>query len=156
MFVVWLLDSTPSHPGTEEAAPTKLWYYMAGGGWGGPIVIPHPNDDDAGSMNANNDNNTPLPPPKNVGSAPWGEGVGTTTVPDNNATAVAASRDAVATNAMSAVGCQGAHNLRAAADGMGGFMIMCLVLFDCRVVLGCDGGLDGGGGAGRWQTIVQR
>ncbi len=77
-------------------------------------------------------------------------------VPDNNATAAAASRDPVATNATSAVGCRGAHDLRAVADGMGGFMIMCLISFDCRVGSGCDGGLDGGGGAGRQRTIVQR
>ncbi len=43
------------------------------------------------------------------------------------------SRDVVMTNATSAVGCQGARNLSAAADGMGGFMIMCLVSFDHRV-----------------------
>jgi hypothetical protein len=79
-----------------------------------------------------------------------------TMVPDNNAMVVAASRDAVTTNATSAVGCQGARNLRAAADGMGGFMIMCLVLFDRRVGSGCDRGLDGGGGAGRQRTIMQR
>ncbi len=77
-------------------------------------------------------------------------------MPDNDATAAAASRDAVATNATSTVGRRGARDLHAAADGMGGFMIMCLVSFDCRVGLGRDVGLDGGGGAGRWQTIVQR
>ncbi len=55
------------------------------------------------------------------------------TVPDNDATAAAASRDVVATNATSAVGRRGACNLCAVADGMGGFMIMCLVLFDHRV-----------------------
>jgi hypothetical protein len=75
------------------------------------------------------------------------------TVPDNNMTAAAASRDAVAT---SAVGCRGARYLRAAADGIGGFMIMCLVSFNRWVGLGHDGGLDGGGGAGRWRTIVQQ
>ncbi len=77
-------------------------------------------------------------------------------VPDGNAMAAVASRDAVATNATSAAGRRGARNLRVAADGMGEFMIMCLFLFDCRVGLGCDGGLDGGGGAGRQQTTVQR
>ncbi len=76
---------------------------------------------------------------------------------DDNATAAAAaSRDTAATNATSAIGCRGVHDLRAAADGMGGFMIMCLVSFDCRVRSGHDGGLDGGGGAGRRRTIVQR
>ena len=75
---------------------------------------------------------------------------------DDDAMVAAASRDAVATNATSAVGHWGARYLRAAADGMGGFMIMCLVLFDCRVGSGRDGGLDGGGGAGRRRTIVQR
>ncbi len=78
-----------------------------------------------------------------------------TTVPDGNATAAAASRDAVAMNATSAVDCRGARDLRAAVDDMDGFMIMCLISFDRRVGSGCDGGLDGGGGA-RWQrTIVQ-
>jgi hypothetical protein len=75
---------------------------------------------------------------------------------DDDAMVAAASRDAVvATNATSAVGRRGARDLRAAADGMDGFMIMCLVLFDRRVGSGRDGGLDGGGGAGRWRTIVQ-
>jgi hypothetical protein len=76
-------------------------------------------------------------------------------VPNNDAMAAAASRDTVATNVTSAVGHRGARNLCAAADGMGRFMITCHVSFDCRVGLGRDGGLDGGGGAGRWQTIVQ-
>jgi hypothetical protein len=56
-----------------------------------------------------------------------------TTVPDDNVTAAAASRDAVATNATNPVGRLGARDLRAAADDMGGFMIMCLVSFDRRV-----------------------
>ncbi len=77
-------------------------------------------------------------------------------MPDDNAMAAAVSRDAVATNATSAVGCRGARNLHAAADGMGGFMEMCLVLFDRRVGLGRDGGLDEGGEAGRRWTIVQQ
>jgi hypothetical protein len=77
-------------------------------------------------------------------------------VPDDNATAAAASRDVVATNVTSAIGCWGARDLHVAADGMGGFMIMCLVSFDRRVGSGRDGGLDGGGGAGRRRTIVQR
>ena len=56
---------------------------MAGGGRGGPVVFPHPDDDDAGrlldnvgSTNANEGDNddTPLPPPKNNGDAPRGEG----------------------------------------------------------------------------------
>ncbi len=154
MIVVWLLDSTLSHPGTEEAAPTKLWYYMAGGGQGGTVVIPHPDDDDAGSTNANNDDNAPPPPSKNNGYTPRGEINRATTVPEDNATTVAASRDAVATNATSAVGRWGARNQCAGADGMGGFMIMCLVSFDCRVGSGHDIGSDGGGGAGQWRTIV--
>ncbi len=77
------------------------------------------------------------------------------TVPDDNAMAAAVIRDTVATNATSAVGHWGARDLRAAADSMGGFMIMCLISFDCRVGLDRDGGLDGGGGAGRQQIIVQ-
>ncbi len=77
-------------------------------------------------------------------------------MPDDDAMAAAASRDAVATNATSTVSCWGARNLRAMADGMGGFMIMCPVLFDCRVGLGYDRGLNGGGGAGQRRTIVQR
>jgi hypothetical protein len=133
-------------------SPTKLWYYMAGGGRGGPVVIPHPDDDNAGSTNANDDDDALSPPPENDGDAPRGEGDGTTTVPDDDATAAAASRDAVATNATSAVGRRGARDLRAAADGMGGFMIMYLVSFDRRVGSDCDGGLDGG----RRRTIVQR
>jgi hypothetical protein len=111
---------------------------MAGGGRGGPVVIPHPDEDDARSTNANNNVNAPLLPPKNNGNALQGEGNGMTTVPDNNVTAVVASRDAVATNLTSAVGCWGARDLHAAADGMGEFMIMCLVLFDRRVRLGRD------------------
>jgi hypothetical protein len=103
-----------------------------------------------------NDDDAPLPPPNNDGDAPWGEGDGTTMVPDNDATAAEASRDAVATNAMSAVGHRGARNLRVTAEGMGGFMIMCLISFDPMVGSGRDGGLDGGGGAGRRRTIVQR
>ncbi len=80
-----------------------------------------------------------------------------TMVPNDNAAVAAASRDAVATNATSAIGFWGAHDLRAAADGMGEFMIMCLILwFDRRVGSGHEGGLDGGGDAGRRQTIVQR
>ncbi len=140
---------------TMTTSPTKLWYYMAGGGRGGPVVIPHPDNDNAGSTNANNDNNAPPPPQKNDGNAPRGEGNGTTTVPDDNAMAAAASRGAVATNATSTVGCWGVRDLRVAAAGMGGFMIMCLILFDRRVGPGNDGGLDGGGGAGRRRTIVQ-
>jgi hypothetical protein len=128
---------------TTTTSPTKLWYYMASGGQGGPVVITHPDDDDAGSTNANNDDNAPPPPPKNNGDAPRGEGDRTKTVPDDDAMAVAASRDAVVTNATSAVGRRGARDLRAAADGMGGFMIMCLVSFDRRVGSGRDGGLDG-------------
>ncbi len=77
-------------------------------------------------------------------------------MPNDDAMAAGASRDAVATNATSAVGRRGVHDLRAAADCMGGLMIMCLVLFDCRVGLRCDGGLDGGGGAGWRRTIMQR
>jgi hypothetical protein len=76
-------------------------------------------------------------------------------VPDDDAMAGAASRDAVATNATSTVDCRGARDLRAAADGMGGFMIMCLVLFDHRVGSGHDRGLDGGRGAGWRRTIMQ-
>jgi hypothetical protein len=137
---------------------------MAGGRRGGPIVIPHPDDNDAGhlldnagSTNAkdNDSNDAPLPPPQNNGNG-GGKGAGTTTVPDNNMMAAAASRDAVATNATKAVGRRGARDLRAAADDMGGFMIMCLVSFDCRVGLGRDGGLAGDGGAGRHWTIVQQ
>jgi hypothetical protein len=135
----------------------KLWYYMAGGGRGGPILIPHPDNDNAGSTNANNNNDAPSPPPENDGNAPrGGGGNGTTTVPDDNAMAAAASRDAVLTNATSTVGHRGAPNLHAAADGMGGFMIMCLILFDRRVGSGRDGGLDEGGGAGRRWIIVQQ
>jgi hypothetical protein len=78
------------------------------------------------------------------------------TVPDDYATAAAASRDMVTTNATSTVGRWGSRDLRVAADGMGGFMIMCLISFDCRVGSGCDRGLDGGGGAGRQRTIVQQ
>ncbi len=140
---------------TTMTSPTKLWYYMAGGGRGGGVVIPHPDDDDADSTNANADDNAPPPPPQNDGDALRGEGDGTTTVPDDDATAAAASRDAVATNMTSAVGCRAAHNLRAAADGMGGFMIMCLISFDGRVGSSCDGDLAGDGGAGRRRTIVQ-
>ena len=56
---------------------------MAGGGRGGPVIIPHPDNDDAGcllddvgSTNANDDDNddTPPPPPENDGDAPRGEG----------------------------------------------------------------------------------
>jgi hypothetical protein len=65
-----------------------------------------------------------------------GKGAGTTTVPDDDRTTAAASRDAVATNAMITVSCWGARDLRAVADGMDGFMITCLVLFDCQVGLG--------------------
>ncbi len=137
-------------------SPTKLWYYMVGGRRGGPVVIPHLDNDDAGSTNANDDDDTPRPPPQNDGDALWGEGDGTMTVTDDDATAVAVSRDAVVTNATSVVGCQGARNLSATADGMGGFMIISLVSFDRRVGSGRDGGLDGGGGAGRRWTIVQR
>jgi hypothetical protein len=59
---------------------------------------------------------------------------------DNGVTVAVVSRDAVATNAANAAGCQGARNLRAAADDMGGFMIMCLVLFDhwTTIVYGMD------------------
>ncbi len=92
---------------------------MASGGRGGPIIIPHPNNNNAGSTNANDNDNAPPPPPKNNGNAPRGEGNGTTMVPDDNATAAAASRDAVAMNATSAVGCRGARNLHAVADGSG-------------------------------------
>jgi hypothetical protein len=140
----------------DNNSPTKLWYYMVGGGQGGPIVIPHPDNDNAGSTNANDNNNAPPPPPKNNGDAPRREGNGTTTVPDNNAMAAVASRDAAATNAMSAVGCWGARNLRAVADGMGGFMIMSLISYDRRVGSGCARGLDGGRGAGQQQTIMQQ
>jgi hypothetical protein len=72
---------------------------MVGGGRGGPVVIPHPDDDDAGSTNANDNDDAPLSPTKNNGDVPWGEGGRTATVPDDNATVAAASRDAVATNA---------------------------------------------------------
>jgi hypothetical protein len=98
----------------------------------------------------------PPAPPENDGNSPRGEGDGTMTVPEDDATAAAASRDTVATNAISAIGHRGVRDLRAAADGMGGLMIMCLVSFDHRVGAGRDGGLDGGGGAGRWRTIVQQ
>jgi hypothetical protein len=156
LIVVWLLDSAPPHPGTEEAATTKLWYYMAGGGWGGPVIIPHPNNNDARSTNANDKDDAPPPPPQKTMAMPHGgRAMGSQWCRDNDAMAAAASRDAVAANAMSMVGCWGARNLCAAADGMGGFMIMCLVLFDCRVGLGHDGGLDGGRGAGRRRTIRQ-
>ncbi len=103
LIVVWLLDSAPSHPGTEEAAPTQLWYYMAGGGRGGPVVIPHPDNDDIGSTNANDNDDTPSPPQKNNGDIPRGEGNGTTMVPDNDAMAAAASIGTVATKAMRSV-----------------------------------------------------
>ncbi len=98
----------------------------------------------------------PRTPPENDGDFPRGEGDRTTTVPEDDAMAVAASRDRVARNVTSVVGCRGARDLRAAADGMGGFMIMCLVLFDRRVRSGRDGGLDGGRGAGKRWTIMQR
>ncbi len=55
-----------------------------GGGWGGPVVFPHPDDDDdagrllddVGSTNANDNdsNDTPAPPPPKSGNAPRGEG----------------------------------------------------------------------------------
>ncbi len=57
--------------------------HMAGGGWGGHAVFPHPDDEEAGrlldevgSTNANDNDNddTPAPPPKNYGDAPRGEG----------------------------------------------------------------------------------
>ena len=58
---------------------------MVGGGWGGPVVFPHPDDDntgrlldDMGSTNANehdDNDDTPPPPPENDGYAPRGEGV---------------------------------------------------------------------------------
>ncbi len=70
--MVWLLDSAPSHPGTEEAAPTKLWYCMAGGGRGGPVVIPLPDNNDAGSTNANDDNDAPPAPPEKTTAIPCG------------------------------------------------------------------------------------
>ena len=57
---------------------------MAGGGWGGHIVFPHPDDkeaghllDDVGGTNANDDDSNdtpPSPPPENNGDAPRGEG----------------------------------------------------------------------------------
>ncbi len=149
--VVALYGST-----TAMTSPSKLCYYMVGGGRGGPIVIPHPDKDDARSTNTNDNDDAPPPPPENDGNAPREEGDGTTTLPDDDAMAAAGSRDAVATNRTSAVGCREVRNLHAAADGMGGFMIMCLVLFDRRVGSGHDGGLDGGGGAGWRRTIVQR
>jgi hypothetical protein len=127
-----------------------------GGNVGRYVRLAMRGNNNAGSTNANNNNNAPPPPPENDGNAPWGEGNGTTTVPDDNVTAAAASRDAVTTKVTSAVGHWGAGNLHTAADGMGGFMIMCLVLFDCRVWSGHDGGLDGGGGTGRRRTIVQQ
>jgi hypothetical protein len=118
---------------------------MAGGGRGGPVIIPDSDNDDArrlldnaGSTNANDDdnNNAPLPPPKKGGNALQGEGGWDNMVPDNDMTAAVVSRDAVATNAANAVVCWGACDLHAAANDMGGFMIMCLVLYD------------------RWMTIV--
>ena len=48
-----------------------------------------------------------------------GRGAWTTTVPDDDVTAAAASRDAVATNttnATNAIGPRGAHDLRATAE----------------------------------------
>jgi hypothetical protein len=142
---------------TTMMSPMKLWYYMAGGGRGEPVVIPHPDDDNARSANANDDDNAPpAPPKKNNGNTLRGEGDGMTTVPNDDVTVAVASRDTVLTNAMSTVGCRGVRNLHAAADGMGGFMIMSLVSFDCRVGLGHDGGLDGGGGAGQRRSIVQQ
>jgi hypothetical protein len=56
---------------------------MAGSGRGGPVIISHPDNndagcllDDAGSTDAKDDDNNdaPLPPPKNDGDAPRGEG----------------------------------------------------------------------------------
>jgi hypothetical protein len=125
---------------------------MAGGGRGGPVIIPHPNDNDAGSTNANDNNNAPPPPQKNDGNAPRGEGDRKTTVPDNDVTAAAASRDVVETNATSAVGRRGARNLRAAADGMGGFMIIVssrLIVGLGRVVTEALMEVEGQGGSGQ-------
>jgi hypothetical protein len=57
------------------------------------------------------------------------------TVPDDDVTAAKVSRDAVVTNATNAVGHWGARDLRAVADDMGWFMIMCLVSFDHRTTI---------------------
>jgi hypothetical protein len=138
---------------------------VVGGGREGPVIIPHPDDDDVGhllnnvgSTNVNNDNsnNAPLPPLRRTVTPCGGKGAGTMTVPDDIMMVAVASKDAVATNATNTVGHRGACNLHVAADDMGGFMIMCLILFDCRVGSGCDGGLDGGEGAGRRRTIAQQ
>jgi hypothetical protein len=101
---------------------------MAGGGRGGPVVFPHPDKDDSGrlledvgSTNANDDDNddTPPPPPKTTAIPRGGRGAGMMTVPDDNVTVAAASRDAVATNAtnaMNAIGPRRVRDLRAAAE----------------------------------------
>ena len=102
---------------------------MAGGGRGGPVVFPHPDNDDdvgrlldkVGSTNANDDdkNDTPSPPPKMTSTPRRGRGAGMTMVPDDDVAAAAASSDAVmmnATNATTAIGPQGARDLRGAAE----------------------------------------
>jgi hypothetical protein len=123
---------------------------MAGGGRRGPVVIPDPDDDNAGrlldnagSRNMNNDDNNDAPPPppkKTAATLRRRKGAGTTMVPDNDVMAAVVSRDAVATNAANAVGRRGARDLCAVADDMGGFMLMCLVSYDCRttIVYGMD------------------
>jgi hypothetical protein len=63
----------------------------------------------------------PRPPLKTIATPRRGRGAGTATVPDDDVTAaaVAASRDAVATNAKNAtneIGSRRARNLRAAAE----------------------------------------
>ena len=101
---------------------------MAGGGWGGPVVFPHPDNDDTGrllddvgSTNVNDDDNddTPSPPPKRVATPRGGRGAGTTAVPYDDVTAAAASSDAVATNAtdaMNAICPWGARDLRGVTE----------------------------------------
>jgi hypothetical protein len=146
-----VLSLSSSAPTNGVATTLPEGEDMAGGGQGGPVVISHPDDNNAGrllnntgSTNANKDNNddaSPAPPPPKTTAMPHGgKGAGMTTVPDNDVTAVVVSRDAVAKNTTNAVSCRGARDLCAAADDMGGFMIMCLVLCDhwTTIVYGMD------------------
>jgi hypothetical protein len=49
---------------TTMTSPTKLWYYMAGCGRGGPIIIPHAGGSGGGH------NSPPVPAPPRCGAVP--------------------------------------------------------------------------------------
>jgi hypothetical protein len=49
---------------TMVTSPTKLWYYMAGGGQGGPVIMPHAGSSGCGC------NGPPVPSPPRCDAIP--------------------------------------------------------------------------------------